>query len=275
MRAVLTVAVVLAGCGGSPKRQTPPPTAVAELSPALMPLSWWLGHWNGPAGAEHWVAAAGAIYGIAFDPKGQFEVMIVDDAEGGGKADGVWRLWAMPGGTRSVLFTTTTHTDRSAVFANPEHDAPTSITYARKGTGLEARLAGGVDEVFELAPTPYEAAPALEQADLAFAAATKDKGVAGWVDSFAPDGWMWRKAGVVAHDQIGETMVPLLASGVLAWAPIASGTQGGLGYTVGKATFTGTKPEDSWRSTYVTIWKRQPDGTWKVLFDTGRGVNEP
>jgi len=29
---------------------------------------------------------------------------------------------------------------------------------------------------------------------------------------------------------------------------------------------------DGWRSTYVTIWRRQPDGAWKVLFDTGRIV---
>jgi ketosteroid isomerase-like protein len=43
-------------------------------------------------------------------------------------------------------------------------------------------------------------------------------------------------------------------------------------YTVGKATFAGA---DSWQSTYVTVWKRQSDGTWKVLFDTSRSVNEP
>ena len=41
------------------------------------------------------------------------------------------------------------------------------------------------------------------------------------------------------------------------------------------ATKVATKPEDGWRSTYVTIWHRQPDGAWKVLFDTGRPVQEP
>jgi ketosteroid isomerase-like protein len=66
-----------------------------------------------------------------------------------------------------------------------------------------------------------------------------------------------------------------LTSGRLDWAPIASGKSGDLGFTVGKATFTGAKPDDGWRSTYVTIWRRQPDGAWKVLFDTGRVVQEP
>jgi len=28
------------------------------------------------------------------------------------------------------------------------------------------------------------------------------------------------------------------------------------------------------RCTYVTIWRRQPDGAWKVLFDTGRTVQD-
>ncbi len=273
MRAAL-IACVLAACGGSPKPAPVTVPAVAELGASLQPLSWWLGTWDGAGGTEHWVAASGALYGVAFSHAGGFEVMIVDDSDGG-KLDGVWRLWAMPGGTTSVMFTTTMHTDKSAVFANPEHDAPKSIMYERAGTELVARLTGGAEATFRFKAAPYVAAPELEQADLAFAAATKARGVDGWVDAFAPDGWMWRKAGAIARDKIGDAMQPLLTSGVLAWAPIASGKHGSLGYTVGKATFTGKTKADGWRSTYVTIWKAQPDGTWKVLFDTGRGVDEP
>ena len=83
-----------------------------------------------------------------------------------------------------------------------------------------------------------------------------------------------RKAGRVEHAAIAEAMQPVLTSGRLDWAPIASGETGELGFTIGKATFTGATPDDGWRSTYVTIWRRQPDGTWKVLFDTGRVVND-
>ncbi|MBL9016427.1 MAG: hypothetical protein JNL83_19720 [Myxococcales bacterium] len=280
MRAALlavVLAAALAACGGAPKRPTPsasPPAASSELSAALAPLSWWPGHWQSPEGHEHWVAASGALYGVSFPSAGDFEVMIVDDSDGG-KLDGVLRLWAMPGGTKQVTFTKTAHTASSAEFANPAHDAPKSITYGREGDDLVARLAGGVDLAFRFRPAPYVSAPELEQADLAFAAAVKERGVPAWVDAFAPDGWMWSKGGVVPRDRVGELMAPILTTGLLAWAPIASGTHGGLGYTVGKATFTGKTAAEGWRSTYVTIWKQQPGGGWKVLFDTGRGVDEP
>jgi ketosteroid isomerase-like protein len=43
---------------------------------------------------------------------------------------------------------------------------------------------------------------------------------------------------------------------------------------VGKGTFTGEKPEDTRLRSYVTIWRRGADGSWKVRFDTGRTVHE-
>jgi hypothetical protein len=282
MRALLAV-LLIAACGGSPKPAPAPPRPApvapvsTELSPALAPLSWWLGDWKGELGTEHWVAAAGAIYGVVLNDKGDFEVMIVDDAEGSGPADGVLRLFAMPGGKHSVTFTQSEHAAASATFANKDHDDVRTISYERTAEGLKAVLASasGTHITFPFTPIAHAAAPELEAADLAFAAATKTSGADGWLAAFAPTGWMWRKTGVVEHAQIAETMQPLLASGTLAWAPIASGANGGLGYTVGKATFTGATPADGWKSTYVTIWQRQPDGRWQVLFDTGRGVNEP
>jgi len=102
---------------------------------------------------------------------------------------------------------------------------------------------------------------------------TRARGVDGWVDAFAPDGWMLRAAGKVERAAIADVMRPLLTAGTLSWAPVASGKAGNLGFTVGKATFTGATPADGWRSSYVTIWRQQPDGSWRVLFDTGRQTN--
>jgi hypothetical protein len=83
---------------------------------------------------------------------------------------------------------------------------------------------------------------------------------------------MMRKTGrIEGADAIRETMGPVLASLKVEWAPIASGKRGDIGWTVGKAAFSGV---ESFRSTYVTIWKKQADGSWKVLFDTGRAVQE-
>lgn len=284
LRQAIVVGFVLvgAGCGGErPKVEVPGPAAAtvvsAELSPALAPLAWWLGDWEAEDGSssEHWVAAAGAVYGVSLQAKGGFEVMIVDDGEGPGKPDGVLRFIAMPGGERSVEFRQQTIGDRSALFANYAHDFPKTIGYLAEGEGLRAVLGGDGKEVrFRFRRGTARPAPELEVADLAFAAETAKRGVDGWVAAFEAEGWMLRKGDKVQGAQIGEMMRPVLTSGRLAWAPIASGRTEALGFTVGKATFTGEKPEDGWRSTYVTIWRRQADGSWKVLFDTGRVVQD-
>jgi hypothetical protein len=273
MRALWIVLVV--ACG-SPKHGEAPSSS-AELSPALASLAWWLGDWqaeSGDTGIEHWVAASGAIYGIALHDGGNFEVMIVDDGEGTNVADGMLRFYAMPGGARVVEFTHPSSTkpeDNTIAFTNFQHDFPKVIGYSRDGDTLNARLSGGdQSQDFRFKRTKSERAPELEQADLAFAKDTAARGIEGWVAAFDAKGAQMGNSGrVEGHDAIRELMGPLLAKTKVEWAPIASSKRGDLGWTVGKATFTG---EESWRSTYVTIWKQQTDGSWKVLFDTGRPV---
>lgn len=276
-RLTIVALLVLAGCTKSSPPTTPGPAAMAELSPALAPLAWWLGDWEADDGngTEHWVAAAGAIYGVALHGD-SFEVLVVDDGDGPGAPDGQLRLFAMPDGARSVEFRQRKLADKAATFANEQHDFPKTISYevTPDRSSLVAVLGGGKDVVFTFKHGSRTPAPELEAADLAFAADTARRGVEGWVAAFDPKGGMMRKAGRVEYAAIAEVMTPTLTSGRLDWAPIASGKSGKLGFTVGKAKFTGAKPGDGWRSTYVTIWRRQPDGTWKVLFDTGRPVQE-
>jgi len=283
LRLALASFIVLAGCSGGSRTAAPAgaPSTAAELSPALTPLAWWLGDWDADDGdgSEHWVAAAGAIYGVSLHGR-TFEVMVIDDGDGPGRPDGVLRFFAMPNGARSVEFRQRTLGEHAATFANDEHDFPKTITYqlgsmTRGRSGLEAVLRGGKEIVYRFKRGTRVAAPELEAADLAFAADTGKRGVDGWVAAFDPKGGMMRRAGRVEYAAIAEVMKPTLSAGRLDWAPIASGKVGDLGFTVGKATFTGARPEDGWRSTYVTIWHRQPDGAWKVLFDTGRPVQEP
>ncbi|MDQ3335784.1 MAG: nuclear transport factor 2 family protein [Myxococcota bacterium] len=260
---ILTLILSLTACGSGPK--TPESAAPnAELSSALTPLAWWLGDWKAKTGTEHWVAASGAIYGIALKDNAQFEVMIIDDGDGGGPADGKLRLFAMPGGMKFVEFGNPDVKDTTAAFSNPAHDYPKTITYARDGKHLVATIGGdGKAETFRFVRRPRPRAPALEAADIAFAKDTAARGIEGWVAAFEPKGGIMSKAGrVEGMSELAPTKVE--------WAPIASAVRGDIGYTVGKATFTG---KDSWRSTYVSIWKKQPDGTWKVLFDTGRTIN--
>lgn len=266
------------GCAGPAVAPAATPSASPELSTALAPLAWWLGDWDASdgSGSEHWIAAGGALYGVSLHGA-SFEVLVVDDGDGPGRPDGVLRLFAMPGGKRSVEFAGRELGATSAVFANDAHDFPKTITYARSaGDGLSAVLAGDEPTLtFSFTRGKRAPAPVLEAADRAFAADTGARGVDGWVAAFAPDGGMMRPQGRVARDAIAGVMAPVLSGGRLDWAPIASGMAGELGFTVGKATFTPTGGgAGGWRSSYVTIWRKQPAGDWKVLFDTGRIVHE-
>lgn len=271
--------VILLGCGGARSAPATPDVVSPELSQALSPLAWWLGDWasgagvcggaTGPRYTEHWVAASGAMYGAAFSDRG-FEVMIVDD--GADALDGVLRFIAMPQGVRSVEFVQRELGARTVTFANPSHDDPKSITYARDGEQLRAVLVGEQFIKVDFCRGSRETAPELEAADRAFAADTAARGIEGWMAAFEPQGGMMQRGARIEGDAIRAAMAPLFEGGMLAWDPIASGRAGTLGFTVGKATYTGA---DRWRSSYITIWRQQPDGTWKVLFDTGRPVHEP
>ena len=277
MRTVaLLISILAAACGDKPPAEKPGSGAAAsaELSPALAPLAWWLGDWEAEDGesTEHWVAAAGAIYGVSLQGAHAFEIMIVDDGEGRGKPDGVLRFIAMPGGRREIEFRQRKIGERSALFANDDHDFPKTIRYLREGEALRVTLGGdeGREEQLRFRRGAPRRAPELEAADRAFAADVAKRGVEGWVAAFDPDGWMMQGPEPAQGDAIGELMRPTLTSGRFEWAPIASGRNEALGFTVGKATFTAADPAESRRSSYVSIWRKQDDGTWKVLFDTGR-----
>jgi hypothetical protein len=279
---------LLAACGPTPGSVTTPtggqkpdiPAAQSpELTEPLAKLSWWLGDWkaNDNMGQEHWVAADGAIYGISLLDDERFEAMIIDDADGG-VADGVVRLFAMPGGMKSVEFRAETTDGTSALFANPQHDDPKKIGYARTGDALRATLHADANRLvtFDFTAADLPRAPELEQADIAFSESTQQRGIDGWMAAFDANGWMMRKGERVQGAAIGEMMRPVFADGSLIWAPTESGIRGSLGFTVGKANFVGSKSKAiEWRSTYITIWKQQSDKSWKVLFDVGRPVNEP
>ena len=55
----------------------------------------------------------------------------------------------------------------------------------------------------------------------------------------------------------------------LTWAPQAASmaSSGDLGYTYGIWTLSAT--DTTLQGTYVTIWKKQKDGSWKFVLDTG------
>ena len=73
---------------------------------------------------------------------------------------------------------------------------------------------------------------------------------------------------------ISESFGPSGSSGALVWHPIAAevARSGDLGVTVGNAVFTGRR-EDGGQvvrySKYLTVWKKQHDGSWRYVVDGG------
>jgi ketosteroid isomerase-like protein len=238
-------------CGSStPRPHTDTVSSNPELTPAFAKVQGWLGHWQGADGVmTHWIAADGAMYGVWFDKAGETTIHIVDDGQGSKPPDGILRFIAI---------------DNNLV----------GYGEMRNISDAELRVFSHIDgsHMAKIERGPEDAA--VEAADVAFAADVKARKVDGWVAAFDPHGAMMHAGKRIEGAAIHDAMVDTLAEGVLAWAPIASGTEGELGYTVGKATYTPNDPrEPSWASTYITIWRHQADGTWKVLFDTGRAVN--
>ena len=127
-------------------------------------------------------------------------------------------------------------------------------------------------------PGPSADPSELMAADRAFAKATATKGVDGWVETFAENGAML-PAGlpiVRGHKAIRDLMSPAFESEGFEfhWEPTEAdiAASGDLGYTIGRYERTVTGPDGNSSTTtgkYVSIWKRQEDGTWKVVVDLG------
>jgi len=115
------------------------------------------------------------------------------------------------------------------------------------------------------------------EADRAFAAAVAGGGTEAWVSWFASDGAQIRPgAGEVrGHDAIREAMAGLDDPNYsLRWEPLRAdvAASGDLGWTTGSYISEGVGADGQPKRTqgrYVSIWRRQADGSWKVVMDLG------
>ena len=131
-------------------------------------------------------------------------------------------------------------------------------------------------------PDQAAAQLALLAADRAFAQATVQRGAEGWADYFAPDALQFTGARQVQGPaQIREHMRTVLSEGNrLTWEPTHAflSEEGDLGYTIGRWEFSPGQAAPAHggpaRGSYVTIWRRQADGAWKVVLDIGNS-DEP
>ncbi|MFL6196099.1 MAG: YybH family protein [Thermoanaerobaculia bacterium] len=113
---------------------------------------------------------------------------------------------------------------------------------------------------------------AMMNADRAFAKAAQEKGeLAAYAAALTDDARLLRtgrqpilgKAAV--QSALAERPAPIT------WEPIGGGMSrsGDLGYTYGKAQRRESGPESPWvdSDNYMRLWRKQPDGAWKVAFE--------
>jgi ketosteroid isomerase-like protein len=119
---------------------------------------------------------------------------------------------------------------------------------------------------------------ALMAADRAFAEATAQRGGEGWASYFEGDARQFETRGVlIGGDAIRAAMTRAFADTTarLLWHPVSAvaAASGELGYTIGRWESRARGKDGAWTAdgsgNYVTIWRRQGDGSWKVAVDIG------
>jgi ketosteroid isomerase-like protein len=117
----------------------------------------------------------------------------------------------------------------------------------------------------------------LEQAERDFAAASAARGADAWADVFAEDGMIFDADGEITRGKaaIRARLAPILAKVKIAWRPVVADVAPGgeMGFTYGPyeviAPDEQGRPKVVSRGSFMTVWRRQADGTWKVAADMG------
>jgi ketosteroid isomerase-like protein len=117
----------------------------------------------------------------------------------------------------------------------------------------------------------------LKKADRDFSALSLQKGPAVAFTTFMTDDASLLHAGsppVTGKNKIRAHYADFPEDGSLTWEPIEAdcSASGDLGYTMGKYESTTRNPDGTQRTrggTYMTLWKKQDDGTLKAIADLG------
>jgi len=133
---------------------------------------------------------------------------------------------------------------------------------------------------------PYDGKDELKQADIDFSNLSKEKGIAvAFTEYVADDGVLLRPFSypIVGKEKVSELMNQDDGSGAaatLTWVPlyadIAESKE--MGYTYGTwemLIIKADKTEEKRVGTYVSIWKKDKQGKWKWVLDTGNPGLEP
>ena len=116
---------------------------------------------------------------------------------------------------------------------------------------------------------------ALMDADRAFAKATAERRLDGWMEFYTDDAVRITPLGgkaTIGRKAIRELDKSLFADADtrLVWEPTDGGAypDGKLGFTTGKAKILAKDDKVLFEGAYITLWRKDANG-WKVILDTG------
>ncbi len=133
-------------------------------------------------------------------------------------------------------------------------------------------------------PEPVSDVNEIIEADKAFSAMCAEKGMGEAFIAFAADDVIKlepRQHTIMNKQELIESFKnnPEDAKLKFTWEPVKADISGNIGYTFGKCKIV--LPKDSTGFSriihidYVTVWKKQKDGTWKFQTDGGNVVPPP
>lgn len=115
-----------------------------------------------------------------------------------------------------------------------------------------------------------------------FMNAAAAKGSAGYMSYYAEDAVELPNGAdaIQGKDNIAQTMGFLDQGNKLTWKPEFADLSGDLGYTYGTYVFTSKDKDKDGKPVveygkYITVWKKQSDGSWKVALDMGNASPKP
>jgi ketosteroid isomerase-like protein len=114
----------------------------------------------------------------------------------------------------------------------------------------------------------------LVESERSFAKTCQEKGIrTAFLEFFAPDGIAFFPKPTVYKEAVKGRPAPDPHAVTLQWEPQAGdvASSGDLGYTTGPSVRTDNKSEGypKYHGQFFSVWKKQPDGSWRVAVDIG------
>ena len=122
---------------------------------------------------------------------------------------------------------------------------------------------------------------AMVGTERAFSRMSEEKGIReAFTEFIAEDGILFRPRAVLGKKWMQENPLPASTTRpLLVWQPIFAGMSraGDLGYTTGPWQLKNDIKDAKFSAfgTFMTVWKKQPDGKWRFMVDLGVSHPEP